>query len=1305
MSMTSRIGTRTTMGALDSAATSHFLPEQYVGTDHKNTPNGILVGCANGSVMRAVATDQLNIRALPIAAKRAHKFKNDEISLPLISVPQLCDSNMTVHFTKSKVTVVNDTGKTVLEGNRDPVQNLYMVPISDTVPIKVRQSENSNQPVTSPTAQTAAGAYEIRAMPALIAYLHAASGYPPKETWLRAIEANYYTSFPVLTVKRVRKYLIEPEVTTLGHLKMIRKNVRSTKVKPDPVKEEPLPQPTRPRSSDHDVGAYIVDAKDFNNVLKNLIASDLPGRYPITSARGHKYLFVMYDFDTNYINAVPIKSRKSSELVRGFKECYDTLKKNGLNARLLRLDNEVSKDLIAEIEENKLVYQLASPGDHRLNHAERAIQTFKAHFITIRSGADPDFPPNCWDLLVDHAVLTLNLYRPSRINPKISAYTQIHGAFDFNKTPLAPGGCKVIVHDRIDDRGTWSEHGTRGFYISPALHHYRNYECYMPSTKAKRTSNTIKFFPKHCPLPTTSSSERIAMILTDLLAALKSPPPAVPFLQQGTELNEAIRALQSLLFLDQDQSARAPRVEQSSQRPRVHPPIEKSVAPPEPQDKRKTRPTSARTHEIGTIIKKKFNDGKIYEGEITKYDPINKFYGIAYRDGDKEEFTHDEVTAHRKKTQKYSHNLKVRPLAFTTTNNSHRHHMSIPTKASPTPKIQDRRPPAQPIRHFAHVAGRIWDEELNKMASYRELINHPNKEIRDRWDNSGTNEFARLLQGYGDVEGMNVLEIIHKHQVPANKKVTYARYTVANRPEKTEPARTRITAGGDRLDYDGAVSTDSASMETIKCHWNSVLSTANAKYCTGDISNMYLESWLKDSEYVRFDLRLIPQAIIDHYNIDEYAVDGFVYAKINKAWYGLRQSGRIAHDDLVAHLAKHDYVKAKYTEGFFRHKTRDISFTLVVDDFGIKYTNLEDVEHLNRILREKYKYKVDMAAKQYIGIHLNWDYKKRELICSMDGYVEKALQEFMHTPPKQHHYGPSKVVRPDYGAKVQYVKDDTTRPLDKKKINYLQRVVGKFLYYARAIDNTMLHALNDIATATSKGTEATLAAVEYFLNYAASNPDARIRYIASEMILQAISDAAYLVCPNARSRMGGYHFLGNKDRKLFNGPLLVLAKIIKNVMSSAAESEVGALYINAREDAPIRTTLIEMGHPQPATPLTTDNNTAEGILNGTLKQKRSKSIDMRFNWLKDRVARKQFTVTWEPGKYNLADYPSKHHLGSHHRNVRPIYLYNEHTSPTTMQGCINIIDRGLTRDRRKSREPPIHLSKQLRTAANHSHRI
>jgi hypothetical protein len=217
----------------------------------------------------------------------------------------------------------------------------------------------------------------------------------------------------------------------------------------------------------------------------------------------------------------------------------------------------------------------------------------------------------------------------------------------------------------------------------------------------------------------------------------------------------------------------------------------------------------------------------------------------------------------------------------------------------------------------------------------------------------------------------------------------------------------------------------------------------------------------------------------------------------------------------------------------------------------------------------------------------------------------------------------------------------------------------------------MLHSLNDIASA--KNTKECADAVKYFLNYAASNPDAEIIYRMSDMILQLDSDAAYLVCPEARSRAGGYFFLGNKDRKLFNGALMVLAKIIKNVMASAAESEVAGLYMNAREAVPMRQALIEMGHPQPATPMKTDNSTATGILNNTIKQKRSKAIDMRFYWLRDRVQQGMFDVYWEPGLNNLADYPTKHHSGKHHRKLRSIYL-SEKDSPTTVQGCIELLN-------------------------------
>ena len=137
---------------------------------------------------------------------------------------------------------------------------------------------------------------------------------------------------------------------------------------------------------------------------------------------------------------------------------------------------------------------------------------------------------------------------------------------------------------------------------------------------------------------------------------------------------------------------------------------------------------------------------------------------------------------------------------------------------------------------------------------------------------------------------MDVLDRIPRHKVPQHKKVTYPRYTVDIRPEKSESNRIRITAGGDQLDYHGNVSTHTASMETIKTHWNSVVSTPNARYCTGDISNMYLCSSLDDAEYVRFLIHLIPLNIIAHYGLQPLISNSYVYARIKR--HGMDSNNR-----------------------------------------------------------------------------------------------------------------------------------------------------------------------------------------------------------------------------------------------------------------------------------------------------------------------------------------------------------------------------------------------------------------------------
>jgi hypothetical protein len=125
------------------------------------------------------------------------------------------------------------------------------------------------------------------------------------------------------------------------------------------------------------------------------------------------------------------------------------------------------------------------------------------------------------------------------------------------------------------------------------------------------------------------------------------------------------------------------------------------------------------------------------------------------------------------------------------------------------------------------------------------------------------------------------------------------------------------------------------------------------------------------------------------------------------------------------------------------------------------------------------------------------------------------------------------------------------------------------------------------------------------------------------------------------------------------------------VVASEAESEAGTCFQNSQTAAPQRVTLIELGHKQAATPLRNENSTAYRILNETIKQKRSKSMDMKYYWLQDRVRQKQFGVYWRPGKDNLGDYHTKHHQAQHNQDMRPILLHQA-KSLNVLRGCVKL---------------------------------
>jgi hypothetical protein len=173
----------------------------------------------------------------------------------------------------------------------------------------------------------------------------------------------------------------------------------------------------------------------------------------------------------------------------------------------------------------------------------------------------------------------------------------------------------------------------------------------------------------------------------------------------------------------------------------------------------------------------------------------------------------------------------------------------------------------------------------------------------------------------------------------------------------------------------------------------------------------------------------------------------------------------------------------------------------------------------------------------------------------------------------------------------------------------------------------MLVTLSALASFQSKATEQTAIDAVKFLNYCATHPNAILRYKKSDMVLTVHLDASYLSESKARSRAGGFFYMGdtttNSDH---NGAILATTTIMKSVLSSAAEAEIGALFENCKKATILRTTLEEMGWPQPATPMQTDNSTACGIANDTIKQQRSCAIDMRFYWVRDCTKQGHFNI-------------------------------------------------------------------------------
>jgi hypothetical protein len=452
--------------------------------------------------MESSHTAELDIPGLNAAASKAYVFPG-MAHHSLLSVGQLCDEGYIVTFQQDTVTICNSDSSKLLSGPRDATTGLWRIKLKQT-----------NKKIPNPIANNL---YELRNTGVLVHYLHKALFSRTKEAMLQAVKDGHLITWFGLTEDATNKHLKLTPATVMGHMNQRRQNIRSTS-KASIEKQQ---------SPDTDLGTknHLVYAVVANQAQ---LYTHLTGKFPVRSSKGNSYVMLCYIYDCNYIKVAPMESSSASEWVNAYCSIHQELTSKGFKPKLQTVDNEASTALKNFFTAQNIDYQLVPPHCHRRNAAERAIRTFKEHFVAGVSSV---------------AEITLNLLRTSRLHPQLSVAAHYHGLVDYNKTAFAPPGCKIIAHEKPGKQQTLAPHGQHGNALGPAIHHYRCQHVYILTTASDRIVDTLELFPHNYQMPQLSSTDRLLMAAKDMTDAFQNPHPDVPF---ASVVDDTITALSDL---------------------------------------------------------------------------------------------------------------------------------------------------------------------------------------------------------------------------------------------------------------------------------------------------------------------------------------------------------------------------------------------------------------------------------------------------------------------------------------------------------------------------------------------------------------------------------------------------------------------------------------------------------------------------------------------------------------------------------------------------------------------------------------
>lgn len=1200
----------------------------------------------DGSIITASHWGYLHIPELPKAARLAHIFP-DFVGRSLLAIPTLCQHGCVVTYTHNRVRITFN-GKDILPGVLDPATNLWF--------------HYLEPPTTTPAGPHSHNVITHRNDADRVRWYHAAFSSPAIPTFKRAIARG------LIKIHGLNTRILEQNEPTSaamheGHLKRSRAGVRSTKLaSPSPPSPPPPEDHCSPLDSNTDP-TLTLSVIDLAAAPQHRIHLDATGRFPIPSTSGTQYYLVAYEEASNFIHVAPMPDRGNAAYDLATRDILSTFRSGGNLPPLLRVDNELSNALADSIQRRfNLTIERAPPQNHRTLRAERAIQTWKNHFIATLCTAPDHFPLTEHDRLLPYSLLTLNLMRESHTRPGISAWEHIHGPLNWPGCIFAPPGLAVLAYQPKDLRGTWGPHGQAGFFLGPQLASYRTHRVFIPSTYRERVTDTVAWLPKDFRLPGSEPTEHIAAAIADLTSALTMATTLPEGVQQPVNILTAklvplLHELRTVFSPDPSQIS----ADGQSGPTLPDPPREDqrvpAPSPPIPQPSREQPIAQIRNR--ATHRRSRSRKPTLHPETITPPTPIPAPTPAP----DPPHITHPVPIS----VPTSVHNPAQGMLPSRTRQPNRRYAQQVTTlifEKGPHDALHHAFPTLNAAQQLSHppVIPILLSATSQDRAKY---VNSPST-------NTTLPSFRLLCQGpdgadwirAGDTAIHKLVEETQTMQfVPYRDKVKYCYYKPVCKlkldADGIPRPHVRGTAADTNSTYEGPTSATTAGLSTVKILLNSVVSTPHARFCTADIKDYYLGTPMAEPAFMVISLNQLSPAIIEQYQLNDLARHNNVMVKITKGMYGLTQAGRLAQDRLIPHLAQHGYEQSHLVPMLFRHAHRPIFFTLIVDDFGIKYSNRDDAEHLFSTLREIYTITTDMTGQEYLGLSIAHDTVGHKITISIPDYVRKALDRFAPdlvlghgaTAPMRYHpftYGPQA---------TEALDDDTSASLSDTRKRRLQAIVGTFLYYARALDITAAYPVAKLASLPT--TEHTEELAHHFLKYMASHPNAHVTFSRSNMQHNCHSDASFNNETRGRSRAAGYHFLGDYDptsNNPPNGSIDYVTTIIDVVVASATEAELAAIFINAQLALNLRNSLVFLGHPQGPSLVVSDNLVGVNILNGTAKSKRSRSIDLRYFWIKDRISQKQFKLAWAPGSHNLADYLTKIHPAKTYESLRSKFV-------------------------------------------------